>query len=116
MIINKTKKMPLAKNYKLCKSTFSKIIGLMFSRKKPDFGLIMEFKKPSRPSLHTLFVFYPIDLLFLNERKKAIEIKENLTPFKLFIPKSKVKFILEFPAGTLNSSNIELLDTISFEI
>ena len=44
-------------DYKVCKSNFSKTIGLMFSKKK---NLLFEFDKEQRIPLHNLFVFYTI--------------------------------------------------------
>ena len=47
--------------------------------------------------LHTLFVFYPIDIVFLDKNRKVIEIKRNVKPFTLkIIPNKKVKYALEF--------------------
>ena len=43
------------------------------------------------------FVFYPIDILFLNKNKEIVEIKQNLKPFAFYTPKSKAKYIIEMP-------------------
>lgn len=64
----------------------------MFSRKK---NLIFVFKNEKRRSLHMFFVFFPIDVLFLDKNKKIIEIKRNLKPFSSYRSKKKAKFIVE---------------------
>lgn len=85
----------------------------MFS-KKANKALIFIFKKERRISLHSFFVFYPIDILFLDSKKKVVEIKENFLPFNIYIPKKKSKFIIELPAGTIKKSGTKIRDTITF--
>ena len=110
-IKNTTKKTLLAKNAKLCKNIFSKSLGLMFSKQK---ALILIFKKEKIIPLHMFFVFYPIDILFLNKNKIIVEIKENLKPFMLYIPKKKAMCIIELPKNTIKKSNTKIGDKISF--
>jgi uncharacterized membrane protein (UPF0127 family) len=70
---NTTKKTLIAKNAKVCKSIFSKTFGLMFSKKKL---LIFIFNKEKIIPLHMFFVFYPIEVSFLNKNKIVVEIKD----------------------------------------
>jgi len=85
----------------------------MFS-KKPDFGLVFVFRTEKRRSLHMFFVFYPIDLLFLDSKKKVVEIKENFLPFTLYFPRKRARFVVELPAGAVKKSSTRVGDTISF--
>lgn len=111
-IKNTTKKTLIAKNAKVCKNIFSKSLGLMFSRKlKP---LIFIFKKEKIIPLHMFFVFYPIDILFLNKNKIIVEIKENFMPFTFYAPKNKAKYIIELPKNAIKSSKTEIRDKIWF--
>lgn len=98
--------------HRLCKTNFSKAIGLMFSKKKDDFGIVMSFKKPTKTTLHMFFVFHSIDVLFLNKKMKVIEIKENFKPFSVYYPTNEANYIVEIPAGKVKSSKIGLLDKI----
>lgn len=77
---------------KICKSLLSKARGLMFSRKK---NLVFVFGRPRRVSLHMFFVFFPIDVIFLDEDKKIIEIKRDLKPFRFYTSKEKAKYAVE---------------------
>ena len=56
------------------------------------------------------FVFYKIDVLYLDENKKVIEIKKNFKPFSSYTPKNKAKYVIELA----DLKNTELADTISF--
>ena len=93
MIKNITKNTIISKNTVFCNNIISKAIGLMFS-KKSDKSLIFVFKKEKIVPLHMLFVFYPIDVLFLNKEKKIVEMKENFRPFSFYSPENKTKYII----------------------
>ena len=113
MIENKTKKRVLCKDKKILRSVFSKAIGLMFSKRQAA-GYVFVFKKPTKADLHMFFVFYPIDVIFLDECKKVIEIKENFMPFTFYLPKNKAAYVLELPEKTVQKNNTELGDLIIF--
>lgn len=81
---------------KICKSIFSKARGLMFSNRK---DLVFVFGKSRRISLHMFFVFFPIDVYFLDSDQKVIEIKENFKPFRLYKSKKKAKYAVEISTG-----------------
>ncbi|MDP7323060.1 MAG: DUF192 domain-containing protein [Candidatus Woesearchaeota archaeon] len=109
---NTTKKTLIAKNAKVCKSIFSKTFGLMFSKKK---SLIFIFNKEKIIPLHMFFVFYPIEVSFLNKNKIVVEIKENFMPFSCYSPKNKAQYIIELPKGTIKKSKTAIGDNIEFQ-
>jgi len=115
MIINKTRNTVVCKKSKYLKSILSKSIGLMFSQKIYDTGLIFVFNKPTVVHLHMFFVFFPIDVFFLNKNKKVIELKENFLPFTLWFSKVKSSFIIETPKNTIKNSNTRIGDTLAFK-
>ncbi len=102
----------IVKNVKIIKSSLKQIIGLMFSKQK---NIIFEFKKEKKELIHMFFVFYPIDLIFLNKNKKIIELKQNLKPFTIYKSKNKAKYILELKKNTIKNNNIKIDDKISFK-
>lgn len=85
----------------------------MFS-KKSDKVLIFIFDKEKIIPLHNFFVFYPIDVLFLNKNKNVVEIKETFKPFTFYTPKNKAKYVIELPQGAIKQSKTELNDKIEF--
>lgn len=113
MIKNQTRNRIIAKNEKVCRSIFSKSLGLMFSRKSNS--LIFVFREEKIIPLHMLFVFYPIDVLFLNKEKIIVEIKENFRPFAFYTPKNKAKYIIELPNSAIEKSGTKLGDKVSFK-
>ncbi|PJA16774.1 MAG: hypothetical protein COX63_03110, partial [Candidatus Diapherotrites archaeon CG_4_10_14_0_2_um_filter_31_5] len=55
-------------------------------------------------SIHMLFVFYPIEVVYLNKEKKVVDIKLNLKPWALnYTPKKPAKYFIEFLAGTVGN-------------
>ena len=84
LVKNTTKRTLLAENAKICKNIISKGLGLMFSKPKP---LVFVFRKEKIIPLHMLFVFSPIDVLFLDKDKIVTEKKENFRPFSFYTPK-----------------------------
>ncbi|MGB9748424.1 MAG: DUF192 domain-containing protein [Candidatus Woesearchaeota archaeon] len=76
----------------VCSSVLKKFLGLMFSKKK---NLLFVFDCEKRISLHMLFVFYPILVVFLDKKMFVVE-KKILKPFTFYTPKYKAKFVLEF--------------------
>lgn len=41
------------------------------------------------------FVFYPIDVLLINEKKEIVEIKRDFKPFAFWNSKEKGKYVVE---------------------
>ena len=115
MIINKTKERVITHNLKVVSSVFGKAIGLMFHKRIKDFGLVFEFGSEKKVSLHNFFVFFPIDLVFLDSKWEVVELKERFMPFTLYIPKEKARYIIELPAGTIRQTGTELGDIINFK-
>ncbi|MBI2651786.1 DUF192 domain-containing protein [Candidatus Woesearchaeota archaeon] len=109
-IKNLTRKIFLAKNAKLCLNIISKSIGLMFS-KNPK-ALVFAFNKEKIVPLHMLFVFYPIDVLFLDKNKIVVEIKRNLMPFSFYKPKRKSKYVIELPCNSIKKTKTNVGDKI----
>ena len=107
----------LSKNKKICnvkeaKSLFGKAIGLMFKKElKKDESLLIELSLGS--SIHSFFMRFPIDLIFLDENFTVVEIA-NLKPWKLYTPKKKVKWVLEVNEGVIKEKDIEIGDRLGF--
>ena len=90
--------------------------GLMFfSKKRFDFALIFfrESESIINSSLHMLFVFFKINVIFLDSKKKVVDIKKNFFPFSFYSPKKPSKYIIELPTKT-DISFVKKGDILSF--
>lgn len=97
----------LSKNVTLCNTVFSKGFGLMFTREKTDFAYVFDFPKSRKIVVTMMFVFYPIDILFLDEHGVIVDIVESLKPFSNYIAKKKARTFIEFPKQTINAKKIK---------
>ena len=95
MLKNATKRKNLVNNVKICKSILSKALGLMFRRKLKDDCIIFEFEDERTVALHMLFVFFAIDVLWLDKKKRVVEMKENFLPFTFYSPRKKRCLLLK---------------------
>lgn len=114
MLKNKRNGNILANNIGICKSIFSLAKGLMFSRRRDDFAMVLDFGREKKISLHMFFVFYPIDVVFLDEKKKVVEAKENFKPFTFYEGKSMARYAIEVVAGTVKKSGTKIGDKLEF--
>lgn len=101
MLINVSRKIKIAEDARVAEHFFGRLKGLMFERRKNfNYALIMPLPKESRigASIHMLFVFFPIAVFFVDEKRKVVD-KALLRPFALnYTPKRPCKYIIELPA------------------
>lgn len=106
----------LIKKIRFARTILQRTKGLMFEEKKNfDYALIFEFPVEDKllTSIHMIFVFFPIELLFLDKNQIVVD-KVTLTPFTLnYTPKKKAKFVVELPVGT--TKRVELGEKITWE-
>lgn len=110
---NSTNNKIIQNNAKFCNSVFSRFKGLMFSRKQ-NIALIFKFSRESKIALHQCFVFYSIDVLFLDKNRIVVDIKENFKPFTFYTSKKKAVYAIELPEGAINHSKTKIGDRIKF--
>ncbi|WP_406660107.1 DUF192 domain-containing protein [Methanolobus sp. ZRKC3] len=97
-------------------SIFKQAQGLMFRKSIPDdYAMIFVLKKKSKVSLHMLFVNFPIDVIFLDEKKNVVKTSVLRPWIGTCSSDSKVKYIIETNPGTVKKRGIKNGDSISFE-
>src|SRR3989344_6902682 len=92
MLINNNKKIVFSTKEKICRTHLTQMLGLMFRKRQ---NLLMCFPSERKISLHMLMVFYPIDVLLLNQKFEIIEIKRDLLPFSFWNSDTKAKYVIE---------------------
>ena len=112
-IINKSKKESLSTKEKYCNHLFSKAKGLMFS-KNMTHSLIFPYRKEQFIHVHMFFVFYPIDILWLDKNKEVVELREQVRPFRFIWANKKSQYLIELPSNTLSKTNTEVGDVVDF--
>ena len=110
---NATTNKVIATSSRLADSILSRSLGLMFT-KREQAALILKFEKEEQISLHMMFVFYPIDVIFVNKRKQVVDLKENLRPFDTYVSARKALYAIELPKGTIGSTKTKAGHKIEF--
>jgi len=88
-----------------------KMRGLMFSRKR---NLIFVFKRERRTGIHMLFVFFPLIVVWIDEKKKIMAFRKML-PFCSF-HEAKAKYVLEIPYDKRIFKKISKLKSLNFSV
>ena len=112
-IKNMTTNKVIAVSSRFADSTLSRSLGLMFSKPR-QAALVLNFAREEKISLHMMFVFYAIDVIFVNKRKEVVDIKENFKPFDTYSSRRKAKYAIELPAGTIKETKTKINHKIAF--
>ena len=108
-IVNKTKNTILAEEVILADAAFKRIKGLL-GKKELKIGKALVLKPCS--SVHTFFMRFPIDVLFVDKDNRIIKIIPSLKPFRLTGVYFHAAFAIELPAGTIQSTLTYKGDTL----
>ncbi len=92
--------------------------GLMF---KETGSLLMDFGKECTPAVWTLFMKFPIDILFIDSKKRIVDMQLNAEPisfnprtWRIYRPKSACRFVLELEGGVAGKLELKEGDKLSF--
>jgi len=66
-------------------------------------------------SVHTFFMRFPIDLVFLNRRGRIVRIMPSVTPWRLTAPVFGARSVLEIEAGAAQRASSRAGDQVRFE-
>ena len=111
-IINITKSTILADNAKIAESLFSRMKGLL-GRKSLLNNEALIIKNCN--SIHTFFMQFPIDVLFVNKDNKIVAIKKAIPAFRFTPIYFSASFVIEFPAGTIEKTQTQSGDTLEIK-
>ena len=109
-VINKTRQTILAENAAIAKTPLTRMIGLL-NRKafEPGEALII---RPCN-SIHTFFMRFPIDVIFVDANNRIIKTISRMRPFRISGIYLNALFTIELPAGTLDKTSAQTGDYIT---
>lgn len=91
---------------------FHRFMGLMGKKDlKKDEALCF----PRCNSIHTFFMRFPIDVVFLDRNGVVLKVVSGLKPWRLLLPVLKAKHIIEMKPTLASELGIELGDKIECE-
>jgi len=98
----------LANKVEFADTFWRRFRGLMFRRNFCECEALV-FKLKSRlQSIHTFFLRFSIDVIFLDSNFFVIEICQRLKPWRIHRLKVDVSYIVELPAGTIFRTNVKI--------
>jgi hypothetical protein len=87
---------------------FSRLFGLIFKNLKNNQGFVIE----NCNSIHTFWMRYKIDLIFLNKNNEIVKLYESFKQFRLTpLIKNAVK-VIELPVYTIKSNSLKKGDIL----
>jgi uncharacterized protein len=111
-IINVSKGTVVAEQAELAVTFFTRLQGLLGRKELPEkHGLIL------RPTdqIHTFFMAFPIDVLFLDSSNHVVRMIGNMGPGRISPFMRHVKSVVELPVGTIAGSAITPGDELRIE-
>jgi uncharacterized protein len=91
---------------------FRRLKGLMFTKSLPS-GCCLHIQ-PCR-SVHTFFMKYTIDILYLDAQYNIIGVEAKLKPGKIGAVYSNSVSVIELPEGTIQQKDIQIGQAVRFE-
>ena len=109
MLYNVTKQIMVVDNLKVARTFKQRLLGLMWkSRLNSSEGLMLL----GCNAIHTCFMRFAIDVVFMDIDHRVICIKEKIKPWRQSGFVRKAYIALELPEGTVDRKNISLGDIL----
>ncbi len=108
-LINQSKNTVLAEDVFIAKTPLARIKGLLgrkiFARSQ---ALILD----PCSSIHTFFMCFPIDVLFVDKNYKVLQTLRDFNPNRISRIYWNSSRVIELPAGTLKLTNTQVQDQL----
>lgn len=108
---NLTRNTILAENVQVASSLFFRMKGLLGRATFNDNEALI-----IRPcnSIHTFFMRFRIDAIFLDKQQRVVGLEEDMAPFKISRIFPKASSVLELPAHKISKTQTAINDLIEF--
>lgn len=110
-IVNETRDRLLAERAEIATKAFERMKGLL-GRDGLGRGAALVIEPCT--SIHTLFMRFPISVLFVDEEGFVLAAHDRMVPWRLSRFHGRARCVVELPAGTLSSTGTEVGDRLLF--
>ena len=92
-----------------CENFVRQGTGLMFrtNNSVDDTAWVFRFRKSRVVTVTMFFVFFPIDIIFLDTNNKILELKKDFKPFKNYTSKVACFSFIELKPGTIEKFSLK---------
>jgi hypothetical protein len=112
-IINQNRGKSLATHGRLANTFWSRLRGLLGRTSLQEGeGLVLVGEK----SIHTLFMKFPLDIVYIDQNYQVLRADENMVPYRLGPFMSRSAYVLEVPVGTIAATETQVGDQLTFEV
>ena len=94
---------------KVAETSLSRMVGLL-GKRSIDAGEGLWIRPSS--GVHTVGMTFPIDVVGLDQQRRVVRLWPNLVPYRITSVSFKVASVIELPAGSIQSSRIQLGDRL----
>ncbi|PWW27048.1 hypothetical protein DFO73_109214 [Cytobacillus oceanisediminis] len=110
-LLNLSTKQVIAEEVIAAYTFWKRFKGLMLTKSMPEnFALHLS----PCPSIHTFFMRYNIDVLYLNDRNEIVGLEENLEPGKAGKRFPEAVSVIELPAGKIKHTSTAAGQAVAF--
>jgi uncharacterized membrane protein (UPF0127 family) len=106
---NLTKKSDIASHVTVADDFISRNKGLLGRKEFPEGQALWILRCPS---IHTFFMAFAIDAIFVDRQLKVRAVYKNLVPWRMTKIVLRASSVIELPAGTLNKSPTDVGDSL----
>ena len=100
----------VANHAQMAASLMTRMIGLMGRRTLPGgTGLVLEACR----AIHTCFMRFPIDAVFVNQAWSVVAIREAIPPWRMTPVVWRAQAVIELPAGTVRKAGVRVGDVVT---
>lgn len=111
IVFNKTRNTILAEHAEIADTAFQRMKGLLG---RPCLASASALILKPGNSVHTFFMKFPIDVLFVDNLGSVVKAVSDMKPFRLTPIYFSAKLIVEFPAGVIAATSTRKGDIIEF--
>ena len=108
---NETRQTVIASSVDQANTALSRMKGLLG---KPSMGENNGLLITPGKSIHTFFMKFPIDVMFLSPSNQVIKLINAMGPFRLSPLVPSAKSVLELSTGTIEKSGTQIGDQVIF--
>jgi len=110
IVINRSKQTTLARQAKAARTFVERLRGLMF---RPSLAQGEALVLYGDNSIHTFFMRFPIDVLYLDREGRVLRLEEAMPPWRVGPVVGGCRYIVELPPATIRSTQTEVGDLIA---
>lgn len=111
LLVNKATGTVVSANLMTADSFFKRLKGLMFTKELPEQDALHII--PCN-EIHTFFMKYSIDVLYLDKDKKIVHIDEEMEPGKIGKKIKNAISVVELPGGRIRLAGLTTGQSVEF--